>query len=118
MSAANSEQVAGDLIHNILPRCIMRAFRAWQDGDVPDADDEFRHFIKKKVWRTVHVQEIPVREKHVVMNWLSIPIDACWMQLEYMDGNGTLLKDIINERTNPFLPHDTELHEDAVQQDR
>ena len=28
MSAANSEQVAGDLIHNILPRCIMRAFRA------------------------------------------------------------------------------------------
>ena len=102
MSAANSEQVAGDLIHNILPRCIMRAFRAWQDGDVPDADDEFRQFIQKKVWRTVHVQEIPVREKHVVMNWLSIPIDACWMQLEYMDGNDTLLKDIINERTNPL----------------
>ena len=93
------------MFHDFLPRCIMRSFNKWGDGDLPEdaGDDDYRKLVKKKLWKVVHSLEPCNKVERVVVNWLSAPLDHTWACVQKLDAEGKVLQALAHDDTSPFV---------------
>ena len=100
---AESYQAAGYMFHQLQPRCYERAFQSWFDGDPGEGSDDYRKYVRGKVYRSVRVmtEDFYGAEK-CVRSWIMEPIDHLWMKIQFMDEQGNSILDICYDRTNPL----------------
>ena len=105
-TSANAEQCAGTMVCDVLSQCILESFGA--DGGAEAANntdrdsDDWRKMMKKKVWRAVHSMEVDVKLHRMIVNWLALPLDHCWMRIQHLDFQGGILRSLANPSMNPF----------------
>ena len=103
MTAANADQVAGFMIGDILPSCLLGAFSSLGHADPGDGEtDDFRLMMRRKVWRTVYSLDVPLKQRRIIINWISVPMDQAWIRLQFMDARGGILLDLTRRHSNPF----------------
>jgi hypothetical protein len=103
MTTANAEQVGGWMLCDVLGTCILSAFRDVGAGDPGDEhSDDFRKLMRRKVHRTLFSLEVQLRQRRIIINWLSTPLDHCWIRVQYLDNQGGILTMLTRRKTNPF----------------
>ena len=104
-AAHDSEQVAGAMFHEMHPRSVREAFGSWSAcaGLAADGDDDYRQFVRGKVWRTLKVtSEDDYASDKAIRSWCLEPMDHLWMQLQAMDEAGYAVLDVTFEPSNPI----------------
>ena len=99
-------QVAGNMVFEILPRVLQRAFPQWDvPGDEDQRDDEeYRLYIRKKTWRAKAAYATRAAQRDAARrSWITRPVSILWMRIQKMDVAGNALLDATFPRTNPFL---------------
>ena len=94
------------MCHEVHPRAVSGAFRTWHAGDVADASDDFRAFVRGKVWRTVQVTSAPdYGWRKCARSFATELADHLWHRLQHLDESPDhgVLFDINWEETDPFL---------------
>jgi hypothetical protein len=103
MTAANADQVAGFMIGNILPSCLLGTFSSLGHADPGDREtDDFRLMMRRKVWGTVYSLDVPLKQRRIIINWISVPMDQAWIRLQFMDARGGILLDLTRRHSNPL----------------
>jgi len=100
-----ASQAAGNMICSVLPRAVTRSFVHFEDGDLDDAEanDDFRRYVKGKVWRTTrYLAEVENIKEDACISFCSEPLDHLLRRLEYMDEHKNAALDLMKSSTNPF----------------
>lgn len=98
------------LCHSLLPTCIKGVFKKWDDAAPQpamggeDHDDDERHIIRKKAWRSRHVlTSEPIVSKLCAAAFVAIPLDALLAKLQHLDAQGNSLLDVADPGSSPIL---------------
>ena len=103
MPAANADQVGGYMIGDILPSCLLVTLSSLGHAGPGDGGiEDFRLMMRRKVWRAVHSPEVPLRQRRILINWISVPMDQAWVRLQFMDARGGILLDLTRRHSNPL----------------
>jgi hypothetical protein len=106
MAEHDAEQAVGEMVFKIHPRSLQEAFgRDWHLGDPggADQDDDYRQFVKGKVWRSCRVVSEPMYgPEKCTRSWCLEPAEHLWMRLQHMEEVGNSILDINFEAANPF----------------
>ena len=106
----DAAQLGGDMFWNIHARSLCRAFKTWQSGDVSDATDEYRQYIRGKVWRSVKVVSADdYGWRKAIRTFALEPVDHFWVLVQHMDEIGSCIADMNYEPTNPIRHMRTQL---------
>ena len=85
-----SGKISGaNMAHNLLDRCLEKAFPNW-DAMLPrEEDDEFRAIIKSKTFRSRKCcADVARQELQALLTWASIPLDKLLLRLQHLDAAG------------------------------
>jgi hypothetical protein len=100
------QQSLGHLCHRVLPQSIAKAFPNWdamappeqpgEDANLGDVE-QFRKFLRCKVWRCSKVLHDEEKRVHwVVTTWTVEPLDHCLMRLQWLDGQSSGFLDAVS----------------------
>ena len=85
-----SGKISGaNMTHNLLDRCLEKAFPNW-DAMLPrEEDDEFRAIIKSKTFRSRKCcADLARQEFQALLTWAGIPLDNLLLRLQHLDAAG------------------------------
>jgi hypothetical protein len=112
MSSALAEISLGVLIHAVLPRAFRAAFPSFDDGQLPQldndaVDEEYQVVVKRKVYR-VGKYLGPLgntfrARQGLLANFVLEPLDWLWQRLQHLDEQSKPLFEITTPSRSPFI---------------
>lgn len=102
---ALGEQMAGVMLHGLLPQAFKLAFPRWESmgGDDPEHGDDYRRYLCGKTFRATKVLNDEAKMLvYAARSWYAEPIDYLWMRLQWLDGRPCGMMDLQHVHLNPF----------------
>ena len=91
------------LFYDLGPRTLRESFDGWHGGDPGEGGDDWRRYVKGKVWRTVcSVSELDYGWQKCCRSFTTELMDHLLARVQHMDEQGHAIMDVCYDRTNPI----------------
>ena len=101
----------GEPFYKFGPRTFTETFESWHAGDVGEGADDWRRYVKGRVWRAVRpCNEEDFGWRKCCRSWATEPVDHLLARFQHMDEVGNAILDVNYEPTNPILETHQRFH--------